>query len=480
MRQSLPFGELLPDQPAYANPGLLVADGVYPVARGYRPLGEFSENLGGLMAGDCLGGASYRASDGAVFVVGGTTTNLYRYVSSAWTSVGSGYSATAASGWRFAQWGDWIIATNGVQAPLKLDMVGASPSFSALGGTPPTGDLITIVRDFVVLGRADGDAYKLQWSGINNAEQWTVGSNQSDFQIMPTGGEITGITGGEYGLVLQENRISRMTYVGGALVFQFDEISAAIGCIDPWSVVQVGRLTFFMSAQGFAVCDGNTVTLIGDEKVNKTSLVDIDRSVTGGMSATVDPRYSLVIWAMPNTAPSSKMYIFNYAQGKWSTATQDTQKLFQNGLTTSVTLEELDTLYTSIDAMTASLDDQQWRGGYPMVYLVNGSRQLGTLGTVPKAATFTTGYIALAGEQRARLQEVQPVVDTVQGLSLSVNGKERLGDLPQTGSYSALNRRGAFKTREAWRYMSLTLSIAAGTEWTEAQGLEAELVGGGK
>lgn len=480
MRESLPFGELLPDQPEYANPGLLVADGVYPVARGYRPLGEFSENIGGLLTADCLGGTSYRASDSNVFVLAGTTSNLYRYASNTWTSVGSGYAANTTVGWRFAQWGNLVIATNGVQTPLKLDMVAATPSFSALGGTPPTGELIAIVRDFVVLGRADGDPYKLQWSGINNAEQWTVGSNQSDFQIMPTGGEITGITGGEYGLVLQENRISRMTYVGGALLYQFDEISAAVGCIAPWSVAQVGRLTFFLSAQGFAVCDGNSVTMIGDEKVNQTSLVDIDRSYLGGMSATIDPRLSLIIWAMPNASPSSKLYIYNYALGRWSTATQDVQKLFQNGLTTSVNLEELDALYTSIDDMTASLDDEQWRGGYPIVYLVNGSRQLGALGTLPKAATFTTGYLALAGEQRARLQEVHPVIDTVVGVSLTVDGKDRLGDLPTADSYTAINRRGCFKTRETWRYMQMTLTVAAGTDWSAAQGLEVEFVGGGK
>lgn len=480
MRQSLQFGELLLDLPEYANPGMLAADGVYPIANGYRPLGEFSENIGGTLAADCLGGSSFRASDGNVFVLAGTVANLYRYNSSSWSSVGSSFTTSTNIGWNFAQWGDLVIAVNGSQAPQKLDMTSASPSFTALGGTPPVGELITVVRDFVVLGRVDTNRYKLQWSAINNAESWTVGVNQSDFQIMPTGGEITGITGGEYGLILQENRISRMTYVGGDLVFQFDEISASIGCIAPWSVTQVGRLTFFLSAQGFAVCDGNTVTMIGDQKVNRHALNDIDRGNLARMSATVDPRSSLVFWAMPNGATSTKMYIYNYAIGRWATATQDTQKLFQNGFTSSTTLEGLDALYTSIDAMTSSLDDEQWRGGYPVIYMVNGSKKLGMIGTVPRAATLTTGYVALGGDERARLQEVQPVIDSVEGLTLTVDGKDRLGDLPNSDSYTALNRRGSFKTREAWRYMRFTINIAAGTEWSAAQGLELEYVGGGK
>src|SRR3546814_8309897 len=96
----------------------------------------------------------------------------------------------------------------------KFDLA-APVAFTNLLGSPPAARFLAVVRDFLVAGYTAGSSITLQWSGINNAEQWTIGSNQSDSQVMPTGGEITGVTGGEFGLVFQEKRIVRMTYVGG-------------------------------------------------------------------------------------------------------------------------------------------------------------------------------------------------------------------------------------------------------------------------
>lgn len=478
-RAQIPFGELLPDQPAYGNAGLLVAGGVYPIANGYKPVGDFSASINGTLPADCLGVAAFRSKAGTVFTVAGTTTNLYRYTPSAgWVSVGSGYSASTSIGWRFRQWGDLIIATNGANSPQKLDMSAGSPSFSALGGTPPTGDGIIIVRDFVVLLRAGADAMKLRWSAINNAEAWTIGTSQADEQVMPTGGELTGWAGGEDMLILQERRAVRGSYVGGDAIFQFDEISASIGCMAAGSVVSVGRMVYFLSQQGFAVSDRNSVQIIGDEKVNRTVLAEIDRSYLPQMSVTVDPRNSLIIWAIPNAAEPTKLYIYNYALNRWSTATQTVQRLFQ-GLTESVTLEDLDATYASIDSMAASLDDAQWKGGYPIVALIDGDRKLGTLSGQPKAATFTTGDLALAAPMQTLLGDVVPLVDAASGLTLTVSYRDTLGGSAQTQEYTALNRAGAFPARASGRFVRLSLAVAAGTSWTSAVGLEAEFDAGG-
>lgn len=479
MRQRIGLGELMPDVPAFAHPGLIVADGVYPINGGYAPLGSFQGSANGTLAATCLGAASFRAADGTVFTIAGTAAQLYRYQASGWTSVGSGYSASAQIGWRFAQWGDLIIATNGVDLPRALDMTAGSPSFAALSGTPPIGELIAIVRDFVVLGRADNDPKRVQWSENDDAEGWTVGTNEADFQIMPTGGEVTALSGGEYGLVFQDRRISRMSYIGGDAIFQFDEISANIGCIAAGSLAKIGNLHFFLSHQGFAVCDGSGVRAIGDEKVNRTVLGEIDRSYLPQMSVAVDPRKSLVIWAIPNAATSTKLYIYNWALDRWSTATQTSQQVF-SGLTESTTLEQLNSVYSSLDDMTVSLDDPQWKGGYPLISLIDGNQALGALSGTPKAATFTTGDLELVPGRRARVREVVPLVDTAANMTLTIAGRERLGDTLAEADYTTLNRRGAFKTRDAWRFVRLSLALAEGATWTAAVGLDAEYEAGGR
>ncbi len=119
---------------------------------------------------------------------------------------------------------------------------------------------------------------------------------QSDYQDIPDGGDITGITGGEFGIVFLEKAIVRMSYIGSPLFFQFDTISRNIGCIEGGSIAQYGGISYFLSDDGFYSCDGQNVVGIGAEKVdryffNNANIGDIDTS-----SAAVDPERNLVIW----------------------------------------------------------------------------------------------------------------------------------------------------------------------------------------
>lgn len=472
-RDVFPLGEWLPDRPVLGNPGLLVADGVWPVAQGYAPLGQFAPAIGGTLAGDCLGAASARSVAGSTFTIAGTASHLYRYSTAGWASVGSGYSASAGVGWQFAQWEDLILATNGSDAVQKLDMDAAMPGFSALGGTPPTAEMIAIVRDFAVLGRTAGNPLQMQWSGIRNVESWTPGTDQSDTQIMRTGGDIQGITGGEFGIVLQERRVSRMSYVGSPLVFQFDELSDNIGCIARGSVARVGPLTFFMSQQGFAVCDGNSVRPIGDEKVNRTLQAEISRNFFSAMSAVVDPQNSLIVWAIPNATVSTKLYIYNYALDRWSTATQPCQRLFI-GLSEGVTLEGLSAAYPDLDAVPASLDDDLWKGGVPRILLIDNQRRLGGLSGNAMAAMFETAALPLAGGRRARMRRARLLADVDENVTVEVAGAPRRGCALSRQTFNTMNRFGDVPIRFACQYPQFTFRIAANTDWREATGFEIE------
>lgn len=478
-RVTVPFGEWLPDRPALDNPGLVVADGVWPVAQGYKPIGEFAPAINGTLPADCLGAFSARSIAGGTFTIAGTATNLYRYGTAGFASVGSGYTTSATVGWRMVQWGNLLLATNGEDPVQRLDMNAGAPVFAALGGSPPQAELIAVVRDFVFLGRVAGNSQQLAWSGINQETQWTPGVNQSDRQIMPTGGDINGVSGGEFAIVLQEHRVVRATYVGAPAVFQFDEIADNIGCIARGSVCQVGAVTYFLSHQGFARTDGSSVAVIGDEKVNRTALETINRSHFAGMSCVVDPKRSLIFWALPNAARSSVVFVYNYALDRWSSFAQVSQRLLV-GLSEGVTLEGLSAAYPNLETVPASLDDDVWKGGYPLLMLVDGARRLGVLGGLPKPARFATGVMTMNGGRVARMTRLRLLADTSSGLSVTVTGSQRRGEAQSLAVFSGVNRFGDIPLRAAWRYPAVEVAIAAGTDWSEATGLEIELMAGGK
>jgi hypothetical protein len=75
-----------------------------------------------------------------------------------------------------------------------------------------------------VSGNTTTASNEVVWSGINNPNTWSnTAITQSDNQVVPDGGEVRGLTGGEFGLVLLERSIQRMSYVGTPFIFQFGQ-----------------------------------------------------------------------------------------------------------------------------------------------------------------------------------------------------------------------------------------------------------------
>jgi hypothetical protein len=89
---------------------------------------------------------------------------------------------------------------------------------------------------------------------------WTTGTNQADKQPS-LWGQLRRVVGGEYVIAITDRSVVRGTYVGveGGLdiIWQFDQISAEVGCMAAGSVCNVGRLVFFLSERGFMMCDGH-------------------------------------------------------------------------------------------------------------------------------------------------------------------------------------------------------------------------------
>lgn len=92
----------------------------------------------------------------------------------------------------------------------------------------------------------------MQWSALGDESSWTASATtQADFQDIPDGGSVVGLSGGEFGLVFLDRSIHRMAYVGTPLIFQFDNISRNLGCYEANSIIQYAGTTFFLSDDGF-------------------------------------------------------------------------------------------------------------------------------------------------------------------------------------------------------------------------------------
>ena len=463
------FGAYEPDKAPFLTDGLMDMANAYPRANGYKPVGSFEPVTPSLPA-PFFGGGSFIASDHSGYLIAGTEKGLYRYLAGSWNTLLS--LAFVSSRWRMTQFGDAAITVNGgVTNRVDLQLGTAT----ALTGAPSARSVAT-VRDFVVYGQANGNGALVQWSGFNNETQNTPGQNQAGYQPMLTGGDIQNIAGGEYGLILQRNRIVRMTYTGDDFVWQFDEISPNIGCSSAGSMAQAGRQVFFLSDRGFMVCDGTDVRPIGNQRVDATIFELYSRQMLEGMYATVDPQRNVVAWAIPGSP--GLLLIYDWVLDKWSPIRLNLAAAVA-GYTQGTTLEQLDALYPlGIDSMPYSLDDSRWAGGDPLLIVVDDQNAVGTLSGDNLAAYFSTPLIQISDEM-VRLRKVRPLADIQEGVSVTLDCRRRLGDGPMRATYTVMQSNGEMPVRASGRYVGFRLDMDAGINWSFSTGMEHVYEAGG-
>jgi hypothetical protein len=469
--QRIQFTEWLPDQPANAG-SLNDAKNVFPVGIGYGafPSAEdysnaASEPLNAIFVakyGDNVqvfaGGAT------KLFLMDNTTLNLTD------VSKAGGYGGNSA--WKFEQFGQVVLASNNSEI-IQAWTVGVSTAFADVSATAPIAKDIATVRDFVFAGNIAGgtDANKVQWSDINNEASWVSGpTSQSDYQIIPDGGNIQAVTGGEFGIVFLEKTLVRASYVGSPLFFQFDTISSGLGCLEGNSVAQYGALSFFLSDDGWYSTDGQTVNGIGTEKIDRYFFDHADLTQIGTISAAVDPIKNLVVWNYANVEGSRSILIYNWQLQKWSRA-ETVSDVVGTIASTGTTLEGLTSSlgYTDIDTMPASLDSRLFIGGKFLFAGAKDTKVVIFTGTSITPTLVTTdvevGYNSVATLAR-------PQIDNGTA-NVAVASRRELDDTIEFSAYVAASSEGRCSLRSAGRYHRF--SVQPTGNWTTAMAIDVEL-----
>ncbi len=470
--QRITFTEWTPDQPGIAE-NLSVAKNVVPSSLGFRPFptavdysAAASENLNNVFAG--------RFNNTTTLFAGGAT-KLFRFDSADLSmddvSKSGGYSNITK--WNFVQFGDTIITANNVNK-LQYWTLGSSTTFNDITDAP-IAKYVAVVRDFVVAANLNSgtDSNKIQWSDINDEQDWTAGgASQSDFQILADGGNITGLTGGEFGLVLLERAIMRMTYIGSPFFFQFDAISKTLGCVEGNSVVKYGNMTYFLGDDGFYSCDGQNITPIGNNRVDKWFYSNANPSKINTMSATSDPLRKLIIWNFLDNFGKRQLLIYNWQSDKWSSGDTDTTAI-NYAATAGATLEGLD-IYGSLDALTTSLDDPLWAGGQLLFTGVRGAKIV-TFTGANATAELATGDIG--SEANTVITLARPIIDNGSA-NVAISSRTLLTEVVEYGSYTAATSENRVSLRSAGKYHRLSI-VPTGSQWSNAIAIDIDITNQG-
>lgn len=478
-------GQWLPDQPDYNNAGVTVAENVIPALGGYRSLNGFVA-YSNAATGTILKVFAAKEDDGTVQLFAGDATKLYKFNAGTnnlddVSKVG-GYDLTGAERWEFVQFGNKVIATGGTGEEPQVWTLGTSTVFADLAGSPPKGDFLAVVRDFVWIANADDGSgrvpYKAYWSAFDDPTSWTAGTGQSDFQEIPDAGNIVKIIGGEYCTILMERAIVRATYTGLPLVWQFDKVETARGCQVSGSVCNIGHTIFYLSDDGFYMFDGQSSKNIGAEKVDKHFFKDVNFSYKNKITSSVDPQNQIAVWSyVSNDAiddTPDKLLIYNYATGGWSYANV-TADLIAPFFTAGYTLENLDNLSTSVDALPASLDSALYKGGQ---FLFGGAlgNKIHAFSGDPLNAVIETGETGLATGNFTIVTRVYPYH---RGGSVTVQiGTRSLHSESATFTDAvAPNADGFAPFRAQDRYHRARMNLTGNWEFAQGLDIDARKVG---
>lgn len=481
------FGEWTPDRPALNNSGVTEAKNVIPSLTGYRSFRSLGA-LSGAASNKIIGMCAAKNDAGAAALYVGDSGKLYRMDASDSSltdkSKSGGYSTSADDRWRFAQFGETLIATNYDDPPQVATVAGAAV-FADLGGSPPKGKFLAVARDQVVMANTndavDGvKPYRIWWSGINSATSWTSGTDLSDYQDVVDAGACTGLVGGENFIALFERALVVGNFVGAPAIYTIQRVQGKRGCSVPGSVTGIGSgLVFFLADDGFYMLRGSEITPIGAEKVNHWFLDRFAVASKENVVSGIDPIHQNVVWAYPSVesadGENDEILIYNYYLNRWSYAVEactDIAQLFTAGYT----LDQLDNISGSLDALPASLDDGIYQGG-SFFFAGAADKKVSSFTGDTLAATIETGEFSVAPGRHSLVNNVVPYLAAKQGQSptatASVGSRSRQIDQPVFTEASSLNAAGYCPTRSAGAYHRIRLSVTG--DWDTAQGVDVDV-----
>lgn len=534
----IPFGPWLPDHPSLGHPGVLELENAFPAARGFRavraptqitePALLVSATQNGVAEPDA-NMPRIRGIFSTVSVNSGTLeTNVFVGTSGALYKVDAttnkfspwNYNATVpqqnsdptynnVTRWNFAEFATTtgprkVYAAGGAQQTLQVfDSNGSTAPTSVTNGPNPVH--LCVVGRFLVCGNTSVSEGQVRWSQIDDAESWTEGTNQAGSQILPDASEITGMVGGETGLILTRDGLYRLTYVGAPLVMTFDKVSNR-GCDFAGSIASLSSDdVFFLSEDGFQRYRGGVVENIGAEAVNEFFFADFDRNYSGDLACVIDPANDLVIWSYGSyggNTTNNRLLAYNYVLGTWGIATMAHDTI---GLARQLgkTLEQLDTAdavnyegriatqlstlsnngnpAVQLEEMTTTLDSARFAGGPAIVTLsvraYNGpnefdfSSALTSLDGDTLPLTLTTGEFEPAEKQHVLIRAVMPHIeatDTNANVTCAVGGRSRQINPLTFNDPASVNGSNIIPARRSSRYFALRFTATG--DWSQAFG----------
>lgn len=439
-------------------------------------------------SGACNGAVAFNDRDSNTRIYSGDSGGLYRYVNTTATdsSKAGGYNASAEEQWEFEKLGNTCIATN-IDDDIQFISFGASAFADfASSSLKPRARHIGLVgpNATVMLGNVEesGVRYpnRLRWASITDNKDFdTSAANIADSDDLEgSGGWIQAVLSGQYGVILQETAIWRQEWVGSPRGYIAQRTQESVGCWAPYGSVRYGNSVFFISNDGFMELRfGSELVPIGNGAVDKTFYDDVNQTYIHRIKAALDPINHIVGWAYASKASSAgnidKVLFYNWADRVWSPPLEESMEILFSSLSAGYTLDGLDSVSTSLDALEFGLDSPVWTGGNLLFSMFDTGHRLNNFNGSGKQARLDLCEYQLFESMRAQIGQTRPEIEGTTAVKISSGKRDRLGDTRSFSASVTMDANGLCSLDSESRYHLIRIDIDAGASF-KVVGIDVE------
>ncbi|USE79482.1 hypothetical protein NDR89_23105 [Cupriavidus gilardii] len=351
------------------------------------------------LSAPAVGAALVTRLDNAKRFFVGTSTKLYERVGVTWDDVSraSPYTAIVDGHWRFAQFGNASLATNGAD-PIQASISG---DFADISGAPRAMIIETtqgFVFAFNTIDGTYGQRPDAWWcSGIYDHTIWTpaIATQCATGRLLDSPGEIRAARALGADMVAYKERSMYIgRYQGPPVVWGWELVPGEIGATNQECVVSIGTAHVFIGWDNFYIFDGTRPQAIGDS-VKTWFFRDLNASYRYRILGQHDPVNGLVYWYYPSNASSDgsidSCIVYNYRRNQWGRANRSIQVAIEYS-STQITYDGLGNLYSTYDNLPQiPYDSPFWLASSPVPAVIDSTNTVVQMTGGGADSSMTTG-----------------------------------------------------------------------------------------
>jgi hypothetical protein len=264
-----------------------------------------------------------RQRNGQELVVIGTDDALFTFQREGVMQRGFGFTgqdnATSIENttlWSFAQWGDWVIASNGKQKP-QIFRPAINALFTTITGFPSlTAEVVRVLGPHLIGFNTTEADNQIYWSRQDDPLTWDIAdaaSQAGELTIRDFKGPIIAVEQlGPHLALYGEHGMHILQYIGQPFIFGAQHAVSGIKAVSKNSIAVVGSLHYGLMESGIFRTDGVQFSMVAKQALGDWLQRNVSWPQKSRIAALHDPYRSVVKWSLPIVGETGNTVVLTY------------------------------------------------------------------------------------------------------------------------------------------------------------------------